>query len=656
MNPHRIDGRTPATERTTLVRVPIVVSLAIGMLVSACAAEVPTPPMEVATYDIGAFLDTTNYRGASFSPDNSSLLVSTDQTGIFNAFTLAVDGSGGDQLTSSSTDSVFALGYFPDDERILYGADQGGNELRHLYVRDPDGAVTDLTPGEEHIGNFAGWAGDNESFYVSSNERDRRFFDVYEYDVNTYDRELIFENEGFFPAGSSNDGRMIALAKMNTNADSDALVYDRDTGELRNLSAHEGDISNSPADFTPDDRGLLVLTDDGAEFAYLVRYDLETGAREEMLRADWDISFAAYSRGGTYLVVGINNDARTELRLYEAATMALVELPDLGDAEISSVSISRDEQHMAFYSSSSRAPRDLFYYRLGADAPVQLTRSLNPNIDPDHLVDGSVKWFESWDGLEVPGILYKPHQASPDNKVPALLWVHGGPGGQSRIGYSGLIQYVVNHGYAVYAINNRGSSGYGKTFFHLDDQRHGHDDLDDCVASKRMLIDTTWVDPDRIGILGGSYGGYMTLAALTFRPEEFTVGVDLFGISNWVRTLESIPPWWEAQRAMLENEMGPFDDLDTFRAKSPLFHADQIVRPLMVLQGANDPRVVKAESDDIVEAVRENGVPVEYVVFDDEGHGFVKKENQEEGYRKILEFLETHLRGAAAPASDRATG
>ncbi len=169
-----------------------------------------------------------------------------------------------------------------------------------------------------------------------------------------------------------------------------------------------------------------------------------------------------------------------------------------------------------------------------------------------------------------------------------------------------------------------------------------------------MLIDTTWVDADKIGILDGSYGGYMTLAALTFRPEEFAVGVDLFGISNWVRTLESIPPWWEAQRAMLENEMGPFDDLDMFRAKSPVFHAEQIVRPLMVLQGANDPRVVKAESDDIVEAVRENDVPVEYVVFDDEGHGFVKKENQEEGYRKILEFLETYLRGSAS-ATDEAT-
>ncbi len=163
--------------------------------------------------------------------------------------------------------------------------------------------------------------------------------------------------------------------------------------------------------------------------------------------------------------------------------------------------------------------------------------------------------------------------------------------------------------------------------------------------SKKFLVATGIVDPDRIGIIGGSYGGYMTLAALTFRPEEFAVGVDLFGISNWVRTLESIPPWWGPFREALFRELGnPETGREALRAKSPLFHSEKIVRPLMVLQGANDPRVIKPESDDIVEAVRANGVPVEYVVFEDEGHGFAKKENQMEAYRKIREFLDKYLR------------
>ena len=162
-----------------------------------------------------------------------------------------------------------------------------------------------------------------------------------------------------------------------------------------------------------------------------------------------------------------------------------------------------------------------------------------------------------------------------------------------------------------------------------------------------MLAETGWVDPERIGVMGGSYGGYMTLAALTFRPDAFDVGVDIYGVANWHRTLNSTPAWWASIRAMLEQEMGDFDDVEFLNAKSPLFHADKIRKPLIVLQGANDPRVLKAESDEIVEAVRANGVPVEYIVFDDEGHGFVKKENQARGYQAILEFLEEHLGGSA---------
>ena len=213
------------------------------------------------------------------------------------------------------------------------------------------------------------------------------------------------------------------------------------------------------------------------------------------------------------------------------------------------------------------------------------------------------------------------------------MWVHGGPGGQTRRGYSAQIQYLVNHGYVVLGINNRGSSGYGKTFYAADDRKHGREPLWDCVDAKKYLASLPYVDANRIGIIGGSYGGYMVLAALAFQPDAFDVGVDIFGVSNWVRTLESIPPWWEAQRKALYDEMGdPKTDRQMLHDVSPLFHADKIRKPLMVLQGANDPRVLKAESDEIVAAVKKNGVPVEYIVFPDEGHGFTKKKNQIEGY------------------------
>src|SRR5207342_3890570 len=205
-------------------------------------------------------------------------------------------------------------------------------------------------------------------------------------------------------------------------------------------------------------------------------------------------------------------------------------------------------------------------------------------ITSTDLVDGSVVRYKSFDGLDIPAIIYKPHGASREKKVPAIVRVHGGPGGQTRTGYNAVIQYLVNHGYVVLGVNNRGSSGYGKTFFTADDQKHGREPLWDCVEAKKYLATLDYVDTSKIGILGGSYGGYMVLAALAYKPQEFAVGVDLFGVSNWVRTLQSIPPYWESFRKSLYKEIGdPNKDLDNLRAVSPLFHADNIVKPLIVL-------------------------------------------------------------------------
>ncbi|MCK5170304.1 MAG: S9 family peptidase, partial [Bacteroidales bacterium] len=275
----------------------------------------------------------------------------------------------------------------------------------------------------------------------------------------------------------------------------------------------------------------------------------------------------------------------------------------------------------------------------------QLTNTLNPEINPDDLVTSKLVRYKSFDGLEIPAVLYIPHQASKKNKVPALVHVHGGPGGQARVGYRSTIQYLVNHGYAVIDVNNRGSSGYGKTFYSLDDRKHGDHDLKDCIYAKNFLEETGVVDSDKIGIMGGSYGGYMVAAAMTFTPEEFEVGVNIFGVTNWLRTLKSIPAWWEDFRNALYKEMGnPYEDSVYLYNISPLFHAHKIQKPFMVLQGANDPRVLQVESDEIVEKAKANGVPVEYVIFEDEGHGFRKKDNQIESNKKILEFLDKYLK------------
>jgi dipeptidyl aminopeptidase/acylaminoacyl peptidase len=608
---------------------------------------VPAPtPVAAPAYSIEQFLGTTNYLGSSFSPDGSKILVSNDQSGVFNAYALPLAGGEAIQLTRSG-ETVRTAGYFPHDERFLFQADQGGNELTHVYVRELDGSVRDLTPGEKVKAEFGAWAADDKSFFVITNERDPNYFDLYQISIDGYQRRQLFQNDGGYDlAGISPDQRWLALSKTKTTLDSDLFLYDLTRKETKPLTPHEGESSHDAGPFSPDGAWFYYRTNEGGEFQNLMRYEIGTGRRETVLAPEWDVSDAVFSKDGHYLAVSINRDARTEIRLFEMPGMKPVRLPELPDAEIASVTFSADGKKLAFYADSSRSPANLLVYDLGTRELKPLTRALEAGIDPNQLVDAQVVRFRARDGVIIPGLLYQPKSASPKHPAPAVIWVHGGPGDQSRVGYRALIQYLANHGYAVYAINNRGSSGYGKTFFQLDDRKHGDADLDDCVDAKKMLEATGWVDPQKIGILGGSYGGYMVLAALAFRPQEFPVGVDIFGVANWVRTLESIPSWWESGRQAIYQEMGdPGVDHDYLVKISPLFHAENIAKPLIVLQGANDPRVLKVESDEMVAAVKKNGVPVEYVVFPDEGHGFTKKANQAKGYEAIRRFLDLHLKG-----------
>jgi len=605
-------------------------------------------PIEVNRYTIEQFYDNLSIGGGSFSADESRLLVSSNQSGIYNVYALNVDGSGEQQLTFSEEESFFAESYFPEDDRFLYSADKGGDENNHLYMQEHDGTVSDLTPWEGATSQFGGWTRDFKYLYLISNKRDPRFFDVYKMDLENFEPFMIYENtENLTPAGFSNTGRFLTLTRDLTTSNNEMYLLDLNSGEIKHISEHEGDATYSPADFSLDDQYLYYLSNEDNEFTYLSSYHIETEEKLKVYEADWDVSYAYFSFNAKYQVIGINEDAKTVVKVFDTASGEEVSMPDFGNRDISGVSISRSEKLIRLAAGSPTSPGDLYMHQFGENDFTRLTHSLNKEINEADLVAGEVIRYPSYDGLEIPAILYKPHQATQKYQVPALLWIHGGPGGQSRMGFSSLIQYYVNHGYAILAVNNRGSSGYGKTFYNLDNQRHGEDDLMDCVKAKDFLSGLGYIDMAKVGIAGGSYGGYMVMAALTFQPDEFDVGVNLFGVTNWLRTLKSIPPYWEAFRTALYDELGdPFTD-DSVRLYeiSPLFHAHKVTKPLMVLQGANDPRVLQVESDEIVAGVKENGVPVEYVIFDDEGHGFVKKENQIKGYGQILVFLDKYLKG-----------
>jgi dipeptidyl aminopeptidase/acylaminoacyl peptidase len=604
-------------------------------------------------YSVADLYRNTSYFGASFSPKADRILVTSNASGVYNAYAIPTAGGELAPLTRSTDDAIFAVSWFPTDDRILYSSDRGGNELSHLYVRLPDGSTRDLTPGEKHKAAFAGWADDDRSFFVSTNERDQRFFDLYEYATDGYARKLFYRNtEGFSLGPISRDRRYLALVRPRTSNDSDIFLHDRKHRTTTLITKHAGQVVYSPQEFTSDGKALLITSDSGREFAALLSHDIASGKRTTVYQLDWDVLGASYSKGGKYLIVGVNEDSRPDARLLDATTLKPVELPGMPAGLVRGITPSRDEFAIAFYASDGSAPDDLWAAAIG-ERPRRLTDALNPDIRREELVVPSVVRFRSYDSLEVPGLLYRPHQASPQAKAPAIVMVHGGPGGQAQVGYFALTQALVNQGYVVFDINNRGSSGYGKTFYAMDDRKHGEADLGDVVASKRMLIGTGYVDSGRIGILGGSYGGYMVLAALTLQPDAFEVGVDLFGISNWVRTLTSIPPWWASFREALYAELGdPATDSVRLRRISPLFNADRITAPLLVLQGANDPRVLKVESDEIVAAVKKRGVPVEYIVFEDEGHGFVKRENEIEGYTAVLKFLDRYLKGSGTKAAE----
>jgi dipeptidyl aminopeptidase/acylaminoacyl peptidase len=298
---------------------------------------------------------------------------------------------------------------------------------------------------------------------------------------------------------------------------------------------------------------------------------------------------------------------------------------------------------IAFYADRDSSPSNLYVFSLKSHSVNKLTNTLTASIDPGDLVDGTMIRFRSFDGLSIPALLYKPKELS--GKAPAVVWVHGGPGGEMAHGYFSLIQYFVNHGYVFLGVNNRGSGGFGKTFKSLDVRRHGHEPLRDVIEAKHYLASLPYVDAGRIAVAGESYGGYMTLAALTFYPGEFAAGVDFYGPTNLVRMLEAMPPSWEASRKELYAEIGdPVKDRAMLEEVSPFFHADRITKPLMIEQGAHDPRVPKADTDAFVDTLRKHGIAVEYLVFPNEGHGLTKRKDQIDAFRAALEFLDRALK------------
>lgn len=627
--------------------------------ISSCKApsdkKAISAPRDVQQYSIESFYKSTNFIGGLISTDDKKLLIGSNETGIYNAFEIDLETGQKKQLTNSTSESVFINDYVPGTGHIIYSEDKGGDENDHLFLRTSDGNIKDLTPGKKEKAMFAGWTRDGKTAYYLSNKRSPQYFDFYKMDTGSWNPVMIYQNtDGFDVQSLSDNERYLALVENITTTNNNMFLVDNLTKKRIKINPDNVEAQNFPVQFSLDNNSLYYITDEGSEFTYVMRYEIPTGKKEKLFSTNWDVMFLNISFNEKYRVIGVNEDGRNKIYLFDHKTGNPLEFPEVNGGDIREVHLSRSENKMRMTIGDGKSPNNIYAYDFGSKQLKKLTNSLNPEINPDDLVNAEVVRYKSFDGLDIPAIYYKPLQASEQKKVPAIVLVHGGPGGQARVGYSSLVQYLVNHGYAVLDVNNRGSSGYGKTFFKMDNRNHGDKDLKDVVWGKKYLASLPYIDSGKIGIMGGSYGGYMTLAALCFHPDEFRAGVDLFGVSNWLRTLKEVPPYWESFKKALYEELGDPNTSDTVRLKaySPLYNADKIKRPLMVLQGANDARVLKIESDEIVEQVKKNNIPVEYIVFADEGHGFLKKQNEIKGYSQILQFLDKYVK-ADPPAREK---
>lgn len=617
-----------------------------------CKNETKVPDTGKAhkTYEINDFYNNISTGFAGFNKDESTILVSDNSTGIYNVYEISLKDKVKTAVTKSTRQSHFAIDYMPGTSDILFSSDKEGDENDHIFlIKKGDTAVKDLTPWEGSKNSFLRWSKDKKSMYFIGNKRNPKYFDLYKMNNTTGAVTMLYQNdEGLDIDAVSNSEKYLGLSKSITTDKNENYLFDRTSKKMIRLSNdHEATWNISAIE--NNDSTLYFVSNDGSDFSQLYSYEIATGKSSPYYQSAWDIAGMSLSENQKYHTVFINEDGKNKLILFDHSTNTPVDLPAFPDANINNVVVSADEQKLAMTIGSSTSPGNIFIYDIATKSLDKITNNLNPALNESDLVKAQVVRFKSFDGLEIPAIYYKPHQASTKNKVGALVWVHGGPGGQSRIGYNNDIQYLTNHGYAVLAVNNRGSSGYGKAFYKMDNQDHGGADLKDCVWGKKWLASQDYIDTNAIGIYGGSYGGCMVLNALTTYPDEFKAGVNLFGVANWIRTLRSIPPYWESFRKALYNEMGDPNTDDSVRLKnaSPLFNYQKINKPLLVFQGSNDVRVLQVESDEIVAGVKKNGVPVEYILYPDEGHGFVKKENQIQTAIKTLEFVNTHLKTGA---------
>ena len=557
------------------------------------------------------------------------------------------------RITSSKERDI--VGYsWKGNNRIIYVQDTAGDENYHAYAVNIDGSdFKDLTPFPKVKVEIVDDLKDiDNEMLISMNKRDPRVFDVYRLNVTTGDLTLLAENPGNIAGWVTDNAGKLRGAVTSDGVQTSMLYRETEADSFRTLITTSFKDRLSPLNFTFDDRELYVVSNLDRDKTAIYRYDPGKAQLLDLIYENPDVDVSNLLRSEKRKVItGVAYVTdKTHYHFLDDQRRELQETLEglLPGYEVAVAGMSRDETKVLVVTYSDKSMGTYYFYDTETKK-LQKLAEVSPWLHEDQMADMQPIEFTARDGMKIHGYLTIPRGAQPKN-LPVVVNPHGGPWYRDRWGFNPEVQFLANRGYAVLQINFRGSTGYGKAYWEASFKQWGKTMQDDISDGVKWLIDQGIADPKRIGIYGGSYGGYATLAGVTFTPDLYACGVDYVGVSNIFTFMNSIPPYWELMRKMLYEMVGdPEKDKALLTEASPFFHVDQIKAPLMVAQGANDPRVNKAESDQIVNALKARGIDVPYMVKDNEGHGFLLEENRFDFYRAMEQFLGKYLGGRVEP-------
>ncbi|MEK8199548.1 S9 family peptidase [Lysinibacillus sp. FSL M8-0134] len=586
--------------------------------------------------------------GYELSPDGNYITFASAWESRSNVFVKKMNDDSEPIRVSSSKDRDIA-GFFWKDDTLLYLKDKGGDENFHIYSTTFNGSEEkDLTPYPNvTVGILSGLQGVKDEILIMMNKEDATVFDVYKLNVKTGETTHVAKNPGNITSWLADRNGNVRVAVASDGVAGTILYRDSEKDEFRPFIEVEAGDEVMPVAFSKDNQYIYATSNKGRDKVEVVKYDLKGKEEVIMSNDEVDVSGILYNADQDKLLYGAYITDKTNYQFFdedfEKLFRKIQNKLGVPESELGINDYNKEMTKFIVSVSSDTVYGQYYYYDSTTDELKELA-TLSPWLNPEELAEMHPISYKSRDGLIINGYLTLPKNKEAKN-LPLIVNPHGGPWARDMWGFNPEVQLLANRGYAVLQVNFRSSTGYGKEFLQAGNKQWGLKIQDDITDGVQWAIDQGIADPERIGIYGASFGGYATLAGITYTPDLYAAAVDYVGVSNIFTLLNTIPPYWETMRDMFYERVGhPEKDKELLTAVSPIFHADKIKTPLFVAQGANDPRVNKAESDQIVEALRARGVDVEYMLKDNEGHGFANEENRIEFYNAMVKFFDSHLK------------